>query len=246
MAEVNIYIGDKLRQRRKKLNLSQDDLARMLGISNQQIHKYEAGINKLSASLLFTCAKLLHVPITYFFEGMPLNNNIKMDCSNNLRCTRNTPLAILLVEDNPVDEMLVKEALTTCDKRTTMHTIHDGKEAIQFLRKKKSFYSFPRPDIIFLDLNMPKNCGLDILKEIKNDREIMDIPVIILTNSINPDDMLKSYKMGACGFMSKSFDINEFNKNIASIVNCWSQAMVLPSMQNDNYIENLIPVLQEA
>jgi CheY-like chemotaxis protein/DNA-binding XRE family transcriptional regulator len=233
MTEINIYVGEKLRLRRKKLNLSQSDLAQMLGISSQQIHKYEAGLNKISASMLFTCAKLLHVPIVYFYEGLNFGDNvINIHTENkNLCCERTLPLSILLVEDNPVDEMLVREALVQSNVSTVMHAVHDGIEAIQFLRRKKNIELFPKPDVILMDLNIPKRSGLEILKEIKQDRELMDIPVILLTNSINPDDMARGYKLGASGFMSKSFDVREFNKNIKLVTEYWSQAMILPSMQ---------------
>lgn len=233
MTEINVYVGQRLRQRRKQLNLSQEGLAQMLDISSQQIHKYESGLNRISASMLFTCSKLLHVPITYFYEGLHLNNNkTSAQTVHHLCCERSVPLSILMVEDNPVDEMLVRYALEKCNYETTLLTIHDGTEALQFLRGKKDFGSFARPDIILLDLGIPKRNGIEILKEIKHDRDLLDIPVIVLTNSINPDDMFRSYRMGASGFISKSFDVNEFNKNIVALVDYWSKAMILPSMQN--------------
>jgi CheY-like chemotaxis protein/DNA-binding XRE family transcriptional regulator len=247
MTEINSYVGEKLRLRRKKLNLSQSDLAQMLGISSQQIHKYESGLNKISASMLFTCAKLLHVPVIYFYEGLNLGDNIvNIHTDNkNLCCERTIPISILLIEDNPVDEMLVREALSQSNIDTSMHAVHDGIEALQFLRRKKNTELFPKPDVIFLDLNIPKRSGLEILKEMKQDRELMDIPVILLTNSINPDDMTRGYKLGACGFMSKSFDVNEFNRNITLAVEYWSKAMILPSMQQVRVTRPAAPLLEK-
>ncbi len=233
MSEVNIFFGNKLRLRRKKLNLSQEDLARMLGVSSQQIHKYEAGLSKLSASMLLACSGYLHVPITYFYDGANLISKEKQVApSGNLCFERKLPLAVLLIEDSNVDTMLVEEAFAQSNTEATLLTIHDGTEALEFLRGKAVIKSsFYRPDLILLDLNMPKRNGFEILKAIKNDRNLLDIPVIILTNSINTKDMLKSYTSGASGFISKSFDVSEFNRNIATIIKYWSEAMILPSMQ---------------
>ncbi len=232
MNDIDIHVGSKIRQRRTHLHLSQTELANMIGVSSQQIHKYESGLNRISASMLFSCAKILHTPITYFYEGIKFSKTIENATNDNNLCfDRNAPLAVLLVEDNPVDEMLVRGALEKCDKKTVLHTVYNGVDALQVVRGKKNVETFSRPDIVLLDLNIPKRGGLEVLKEIKQDREVMDIPVIVLTNSINPEDMFKSYKNGASGFMSKSFDIHEFNSNIASVIGCWSQVMVLPSMQ---------------
>ena len=190
--------------------------------------------------MLFSCAKIFKVPITYFYDGINLRNKQPANSCHNLCCDRKAPLFILLVEDNPIDEMLFRTALSKCDKETSLYTVYNGIDALQVLRGNKTPELTTRPDIIFLDLNIPKRCGLDVLKEIKQDRVVMDIPVVVLTNSINPDDMTKSYKSGASGFMSKSFDVKEFNEKISSVINCWAKAMILPSMQD------VMNMLQEA
>jgi len=246
MDNINVFVGAKIRNRRKQLSLSQEELGQMLDISSQQIAKYESGVNKISAGMLFTCAKIMHVPVTYFYDGITLSDVNKNNVANNNLCsTRITPLNILLIEDNPVDEMLFRSALTLCNKETILHTAYNGLEAMRVLRGDKINSQFSMPDIIFLDLNLPKRCGFEVLKEIKQDRTLLPIPVIILTNSINPEDMFKAYKIGATGYMSKSFDINEFNENISSVIDCWYGAMVLPSMQY-SYQKNTMPILKEA
>jgi len=235
MNKINAYIGDRLRLRRQQLGLSQGDLASMMDISGQQIHKYETGLNKISVEMIFLMSKFLSVPIMYFYDGITLDDNENyITNNNNLCCERLLPLNILLIEDNPVDEMLVTKTLTKCKYETNIHTIHDGVMAIKFLRGNKTIEPFSIPDIILLDLNIPKRNGLEILKEIKSDRGISHIPVIILTNSINPEDMYRSYKNGAGGFMKKSFDINSFDQNLMVMIEYWSKVMILPSMQKQN------------
>jgi len=215
------------------LNLSQKELGKALGVKHQQIHKYESGQNSISSSKLVQCAQFLGVPVSHFYENIHLNN---ASVSNDpdvtyLQIQRNKPLNILLVEDNAVDEIVTREALGMCEQKINVHTVHEGQEALIFLRNKKKANLFPRPDIVLLDLNIPKGNGLSILKEMKSDPELRDIPVVVLTNSVNPDDMNISYCMGSSGYMIKVFDHEEFNYNIELLVNYWSLASVLPSMQ---------------
>lgn len=229
--EIDLYVGERLRQRRKVMNMSQSDLGEMVGVSLQQIQKYELGVNRIAASKLYELAQALRVPVTYFYEGMDVDNeNSEGDDSNKINFKRSRPISIMLVEDSAADEVLTRKALETCKIKNEIRAVHDGIEALHMLRSRgKSTYSH-RPDIILLDLNIPKIDGISLLKEIKKDRQLKNIPVIVLTNSVSKQDLVNSYSANASGFICKSFDVNEFNKNIYSVVKYWSKAVVLPSM----------------
>jgi len=227
---IDVYVGERLRQRRKALGLSQGDLGEMVDLSLQQIQKYEQGTNRIAASKLYEFSQVLRVPITYFYDGVDNAAISDNTGSNIISFKRKRPLAILLVEDNAADEVLTRMALEECTVASEIFAVHDGAEALQFLRNKKKANTFPRQDVILLDLNIPKVDGMAVLKEIKRDREVDDIPVIVLTNSISRQEMLDAYKKGASGFMTKSFNVEEFNKNISLLVEYWSSVLVLPSM----------------
>jgi DNA-binding response OmpR family regulator len=101
--------------------------------------------------------------------------------------------------------------------------------ALDFLRNKTTSVDFPRPDVILLDLNIPKRDGATVLREIKRDRDISDIPVIIMTNSINFQEMISCYKSFAAGYICKPFDFDIFQNCIDSFARYWAQSVVLPS-----------------
>ncbi|MFX0009820.1 MAG: response regulator [Candidatus Hermodarchaeota archaeon] len=117
---------------------------------------------------------------------------------------------ILLVEDNPADIRLTKEAINKIDIVKNLHVVKDGVEAINYLRKLGKFSKFNRPDLIFLDLNLPKKSGLEVLSEIKQDEDFRRIPVIILTISANEEDLVKAYNLHANCFINKPLDVKEF------------------------------------
>lgn len=223
---VDVAVGKQLRTLRKKLNLSQANLAEMLGISHQQIQKYELGVNRISASTLYELAQLLRVPVSYFFEEI---DGVQGSAMKTLTVKRENPLTILLVEDDGTDELLMREALDLCDIDSSVFVVRDGAEAMSFLRRPERFDA-KMPDIVVLDLNIPRKDGLSVLREIKGDAQLAHLPVIVLTNSIFPDDMREAYAACASGYLVKSFDVKEFNRSVSEVVRYWSR-MVLPSMQ---------------
>lgn len=227
--EIDIYVGEKLRQRRKILNLSQSALGEMVALSLQQIQKYEQGTNRIAASKLYEFAQVLRVPITYFYDGIELLDSQQKEREDGkIHPQRSKPINIMLVEDNAADEVLTRKAIEASGIRNEIHSAHDGVEALHQLRGKSAYNH--KPDIVLLDINLPKLDGLSVLKEMKRDSQLKEIPVIVITNSINRKDMVDSYKAGASGFLYKSFDVDEFNRNISSTVHYWSESVVLPSM----------------
>ncbi|MBC8319292.1 MAG: response regulator [Bacteroidetes bacterium] len=138
------------------------------------------------------------------------------------------PVEILLVEDNPGDVRLAKEALKESKVYNTLSTVEDGVEAMDYLYRRGKYSKATRPDLIILDLNLPKKDGRQVLNEIKLDESLKRIPVVILTTSKAEDDILKAYNLHANCFITKPLDINQFIKVIQSIQDFWFTIVKLP------------------
>jgi chemotaxis family two-component system response regulator Rcp1 len=136
---------------------------------------------------------------------------------------------ILLVEDNPADVRLTLEVFK--DSRIANHisVVTDGEEALLYLRKKGKFADEPRPDLILLDLNLPKKDGREVLSEIKTDAELKTIPVIVLTTSDADQDVLKAYDSGVNSYITKPVDLDQFIRICHSIVDFWLMIVKLPT-----------------
>jgi len=132
------------------------------------------------------------------------------------------PLEILLVEDNPADVRLTTEALKESPINTNLRTVEDGVEALAFLRKEGKYMDATTPDLILLDLNMPKKNGRDVLKEIKHDKSLKQIPVVVLTISSAEEDIAKSYENLVNCYVIKPLDLDQFVKKIHIIIEFWA------------------------
>ncbi len=139
---------------------------------------------------------------------------------------------ILLVEDNPVDVIIVQKAFGKCTLRNNIHIAEDGEQAMDFLYKRGKFSSVRSPDIILLDLNVPKKHGLDILCEIKQNESLRRIPVFILTTSEDPEDIRRSYELEANCFITKPSSMEEFTMALESMMEFWFSIVKLPTPTN--------------
>ncbi len=139
------------------------------------------------------------------------------------------PIDILLVEDNPGDVELAREALGMGKLHNDLHVVNDGVAAMEFLRKTGKYAASPRPDLIILDLNLPKKDGRQVLQEIKEDDSFKRIPVVILTTSSAEEDILKTYNLHANCFITKPIDIRQFIHVVQSIEEFWLSIVVLPN-----------------
>ena len=137
---------------------------------------------------------------------------------------------ILLIEDNPGDARLTQEALNDGKVKNNLHIVSDGVEATDFLFKRNKYKDAPLPDLIILDLNLPKKNGHEVLAEIKVDETLKSIPVVILTTSKAEEDILKSYKLHANCFLTKPIDLIEFFEMIKSIEGFWLTLVKLPKL----------------
>jgi two-component system, chemotaxis family, response regulator Rcp1 len=138
------------------------------------------------------------------------------------------PIEILLVEDNPGDVRLTREALKEAKVRNSLSVAGDGVEAMAFLRREGTHSTAPRPDIILLDLNLPKRDGRQVLAEVKADSELRRLPVVILTTSKAEEDILKTYDLHANCFITKPVDFDQFVKVVHSIEHFWLSIVTLP------------------
>jgi two-component system, chemotaxis family, response regulator Rcp1 len=136
---------------------------------------------------------------------------------------------ILLVEDNLGDARLAQEALLESKIKNNLHVANDGEEASDFLFRKGKHANAPHPDLILLDLNLPKKDGRELLAEIKNHPDLKRIPVVILTTSKAEEDIIKTYNLHANCYITKPLDLKQFMKVIKSIEEFWLTIVVLPT-----------------
>jgi len=138
------------------------------------------------------------------------------------------PIEILLIEDNPGDVDLTREALHDAKVCNNLQVVDDGAKAVEFLYKRGEYANVPRPDIILLDLNLPKKDGRQVLEEIKADPQLSQIPVVILTTSQAEEDILRSYQLHANCYIAKPVDFKQFMHVVKSIEEFWLTIVKLP------------------
>ncbi|OBF11546.1 two-component system response regulator [Mycobacterium sp. 852002-10029_SCH5224772] len=136
---------------------------------------------------------------------------------------------ILLVEDDPGDELITREAFEHNKLKNRLHVAHDGEEGLNYLYRRGEFADAPRPDLILLDLNLPKYDGRQLLEKIKSDPELAQIPVVVLTTSSAEEDILKSYKLHANAYVTKPVDLDQFMKAVRQIDEFFVQVVRLPT-----------------
>ena len=145
--------------------------------------------------------------------------------------SRATPVEILLVEDNAGDVRLTREALREGKVYNNLHWAKDGVEALEFLKREGKHADAPRPDIILLDLNLPKKDGREVLAVIKGDDQLKQIPVVVLTTSKAEEDVLRSYALHANCYITKPVDLDKFILVVKSIDRFWLTVVTLPPPQ---------------
>ena len=144
-----------------------------------------------------------------------------------------SPAHILLVEDNPGDVRLIQESMKENKLRNDLSIVGDGMEAMAFLRREGRYASAPRPDLILLDLNLPRKDGRELLAEIKQDPELNRIPVVILTSSTAEQDILRSYNLQANCYIVKPIDLDQFVEVVKAIEDFWLAIVKLPGHERD-------------
>lgn len=146
----------------------------------------------------------------------------------NAAFSRWQPIEILLVEDNPGDVELTREALDAAKVANRLHVVDDGADAVEFLFRRGRFKDAPRPDIILLDLNLPKKDGRQVLSEIKAEPSLAQIPVVVLTTSQAEEDIIRAYQLHANCYVTKPVDFNQFLHIVSTIEEFWLTVVKLP------------------
>jgi len=140
----------------------------------------------------------------------------------------NDPVEILLAEDNPGDVMLTKKALEEGKLANNLHVATDGVDALEFLRNEGEYADAPRPDLVLLDLNMPRKDGEDVLEAMQADDSLCRIPVVVLTSSESEEDIAKSYELNANAYLTKPVDFDGFVEIVNRMEDFWFQVVKLP------------------
>lgn len=138
------------------------------------------------------------------------------------------PIEILLVEDNPGDVRLTQEAVREAKIRNTLNVVNDGEQAIAYVRRQGDYADRPRPDLILLDLNLPRKDGREVLQDLKSDRDLHRIPVVVLTSSEAEQDILRTYDLYANAYVTKPVDLEQFMHVVSSIQDFWLNIVKLP------------------
>ncbi|MGZ4513281.1 MAG: response regulator [Mycobacterium sp.] len=139
-------------------------------------------------------------------------------------------IEILLVEDDPGDELITREAFEHNKLKNNLHVAHDGEEGLDFLYKRGEFAGAPRPDLILLDLNLPKYDGRQLLEKVKSDPDLSRIPIVVLTTSSAEEDILRSYELHANAYVTKPVDLDQFINAVRQIDEFFIQVVRLPSL----------------
>ncbi|RDI64835.1 response regulator [Nocardia pseudobrasiliensis] len=145
--------------------------------------------------------------------------------------TSGRPIDILLVEDDPADELMTREAFEDNKLRNSLHVARDGQEALDFLYRQGGYADAPRPDLILLDLNLPKYDGREVLGKVKADPDLAHIPVVVLTTSAAEEDILRSYQLHANAYVTKPVDLDQFIAAIKQIDEFFVQVVRLPGQR---------------
>lgn len=150
------------------------------------------------------------------------------------------PVEILLVEDNPADIRLTREALKDAKMINNLYVVEDGEEALRFLHRRGPHRLAPTPDLILLDLNLPRMDGREVLAEIKADPALQMIPVVVLTTSGAEEDILKTYELHANCYVQKPLDLDRFMDVVGAVEHFWLGIVKLPERREEHHAEHLV------
>jgi len=232
---LDVHLGRVLRDFRLRVGWSLNDMAGKVGVSHQTIHKYELAQTKISASMLYKFSNIFSISVESFFDGyISVNkNNINQD-QESIYLKDKKSIKLLLIEDSPSDEFIIRNILDKSKYKFDIFCIHKGDDAIDYFKNKSRKHHFGKPDIIFLDINLPKESGLSVLRSIKQDRQYRDIPVIVISHSLRKSDMDTAYSNFASGYINKCLQIDSFEKSINSVLTYWVDTVICPQNKYEN------------
>ena len=225
--QIDKFIGLQLRKERKRRRLSLMDVSESVGVSYQQLQKYEQAKSRLTVSMLYRLVRLYGLDFGHFFEAVMLEVMAHSD-SRIIDCMEGSKrINVLVVEPDPSEEVNTRGILKEVSDLNALF-VHDGKQVLDVLKYKTLCPNFPKPNVVFMDVFIPKLDGIDVLKELKRDERTRDIPVVMLTNVVDDELTLQAYKHGASGYIIKERDKQLFRDNIVSCINYWTRTIIKP------------------
>ncbi|MDR3285435.1 MAG: helix-turn-helix domain-containing protein [Holosporales bacterium] len=236
--DISTHIGCKIKETRKKAGITLEQVSRILGITYQQLQKYESGNTCVPVEKLYDISVIFNIPIQYFFEGIKAADIYSQTLYNEELIERKTDshLNIFIIDSNPEDEFITRKVIHEIDKEIEIFCIQNESNVINNLKRKELSLIIPVPDLIFMDINISKQSYHLLISEIKKEKYIQEIPLIILTHSVRVEDLLKVYKNGAASFIYKSLDFEIFKKDMKICLEYWSKVVTLPSVvKRDSY-----------
>ncbi|HEY9871242.1 MAG TPA: response regulator [Candidatus Obscuribacterales bacterium] len=206
-----------LRQRRQHLGMSQEELAESSGLHRTYISEVERGARNPSAKCLFQLASALQMSVSEM-----------MTAAEALQAALADPLQVLLVEDHPADVHLIMTAIKECKIPCRVSVASDGVEALAYLRGIGQYKGAPRPEIVLLDLNLPKLSGFEVLSEMKSRPDLVEVPVVVISTSEKEDDIKKTYRLHGNCFITKPIDLEEFFRVVGQTLEFWFSTVRRP------------------
>ncbi len=230
--DLNKYIGARIRKKRKAMGLSLQQLAEVLKLSTQQVQKYESGASKISADRLALISHIFSESISYFYSDIDFNSITIGETSNPIviSMSRQRKLRLMLVEDNPSDAMLFQKSAERLQAVDSILIEHHASKVIPYLLNHQQNPNHELPDIIFMDLTLSSGSGFDLIKKIKDDHSLRHLVVVVISGSINWDDMMRSYRMGAASYILKSSKDRSLSDTLQNVLSYWTESVILPSM----------------
>jgi transcriptional regulator with XRE-family HTH domain len=225
-------VGRRLREQRKKAGITLEQVSKILGITYQQVQKYESGHSRIPIDKLYDFSVLFGATMQYFFEGV---NSLELYSKTAygeelIPKKKNLHLNIFVLDDNPADEFVIRKAIYEIDKGICVFCVQNEGNVMHCLKRKDDASVVPEPDLIFMDISISKHNYHLLISEIKKEKNIQDIPLIILTHSVMVEDLLRVYKSGASSFICKSVDFETFKNDLRICIEYWSNVVVLPTL----------------
>lgn len=225
LTPIDKFIGMQLRKERKKRKMSLTDVSEGVGISYQQLQKYEQAKSRVTVSMLYKLVELYGIEIGNFFldvgtEFSSHSGQREVNCGTEMK-----GINVLVVEPDPADEILTRKAME-CIENLNVLFVHDGMQALEVLKYKTLCPNFPIPNVVLMDLFIPKRDGISVLKELKRDDCTKGIPVVMLTNVIDSELVTRAYKFGASGYILKTQNQDAFKESIADCIKYWTKTVI--------------------
>jgi hypothetical protein len=225
---VNIFIGERILECLKKAGWTLEELALKLDMPLRHMQKYVQGNVRIPSTILFKIAEALNLSLSYFYEGYEGLPVLQKETAE-VRNKRLLAFNILVATNEISNELLIREVAAELEVKMNLCIIYDGKKLLEFLKSLTELSQPLRPDLILIEKNLLKVGGLDVLREVKKNKDIQDVPIVVISDNSSQSDMLECYKNYASGYIVKSPDIQRFKIQIKNVLEYWS-TICLPSM----------------